>query len=137
VLVGDDPASEVYVRNKLKTAESAGMGVSFERLPGASSLAAVLGVVERFNKDPKIDGILVQSPLPKALGAEAEQRVFDAIDPDKDVDGFSPISAGLVSQNREVRALHAGRRDRATGAHEHRSSKHAVVIGRSDIVGSR
>ena len=101
VLVGDDPASEVYVRNKLKTAEDAGMGVHLERLPGATSLAALLAVVDRFNEDPKYDGILVQSPLPKAIGADAEQRVFDAIDPGKDVDGFSPISAGRVMQNRE------------------------------------
>ena len=71
-LVGDDPASEVYVRNKLKTAEEAGMGVQFQRLPGSSSLQQVLDVVDRFNKDEKIDGILVQSPLPKALGAAAE-----------------------------------------------------------------
>jgi len=137
VLVGDDPASEVYVRNKLKTAESAGMGVSFERLPGASSLAAVLGVVERFNKDPKIDGILVQSPLPKALGTEAEQRVFDAIDPGKDVDGFSPISAGLVSQNREGFApcTPAGVIELLVRTKTPMEGKHAVVIGRSDIVG--
>ena len=119
VLVGDDPASEVYVRNKLKTAEDAGMGVHLERLPGATSLAALLAVVDRFNKDPKYDGILVQSPLPKALGADAEQRVFDAIDPGKDVDGFSPISAGpRHPEPRRVCALHPRRRDRAPGAHQ-------------------
>jgi methylenetetrahydrofolate dehydrogenase (NADP+)/methenyltetrahydrofolate cyclohydrolase len=136
-LVGDDPASEVYVRNKLKTAEEAGMGVQFQRLPGSSSLAEVLEVVHRFNKDPKIDGILVQSPLPKSLGATAEQQVFDAIDPGKDVDGFSPISAGLVSQNREGFApcTPAGVIELLVRAKIPIEGKHAVVIGRSDIVG--
>jgi methylenetetrahydrofolate dehydrogenase (NADP+)/methenyltetrahydrofolate cyclohydrolase len=137
VLVGDDPASEVYVRNKLKTAEEAGMGVQFKRLPGSSSLAEVLAVVHQFNEDPKIDGILVQSPLPKSLGATAEQQVFDAIDPGKDVDGFSPISAGLVSQNREGFApcTPAGVIELLVRAKIPIEGKHAVVIGRSDIVG--
>ena len=137
VLVGDDPASEVYVRNKLKTAEDAGMGVSLERLPSTTSLSAVLGVVDRLNKDPKYDGILVQSPLPKTLGAEAEQRVFDTIDPGKDVDGFSPISAGRVSQNREGFApcTPAGVIELLVRTKTPIEGKHAVVIGRSDIVG--
>ena len=137
VLVGDDPASEVYVRNKLKTAEDAGMGVHLERLPGSSPLSAVLGVVDRFNKDPKFDGILVQSPLPKSLGADAEQRVFDMIDPGKDVDGFSPISAGRVSQNRDGFApcTPAGVIELLVRTKTPIEGKHAVVIGRSDIVG--
>jgi methylenetetrahydrofolate dehydrogenase (NADP+) / methenyltetrahydrofolate cyclohydrolase len=137
VLVGDDPASEVYVRNKLKTAEDAGLGVHLERLPSSSPLAAVLGVVDRFNKDPNYDGILVQSPLPKALGAEAEQRVFDAIDPGKDVDGFNPISAGRVLQNREGFApcTPAGVVELLVRTKTPMEGKHAVVIGRSDIVG--
>lgn len=137
VLVGDDPASEVYVRNKLKTAEDAGMGVHLERLPGSSTLAAVLAVVDKYNKDSKFDGILVQSPLPKGLGPDAEKRVFDAIDPGKDVDGFSPISAGLVSQNREGFApcTPAGVIELLVRTKTPIDGKHAVVIGRSDIVG--
>ena len=137
VLVGDDPASEVYVRNKLKTAEDAGMGVHLERLSGGSSLAALLAVVDRFNKDSKYDGILVQSPLPKALGADAEKRVFDTIDPGKDVDGFSPVSAGRVSQNREGFApcTPAGVIELLVRTKTPIEGKHAVVIGRSDIVG--
>jgi methylenetetrahydrofolate dehydrogenase (NADP+) / methenyltetrahydrofolate cyclohydrolase len=137
VLVGDDPASEVYVRNKLKTAEDAGMGVHLERLPGSTPLAALLGVVDRFNKDSKFDGILVQSPLPKSLGADAEKRVFDTIDPGKDVDGFSPISAGRVSQNREGFApcTPAGVIELLVRTKTPIDGKHAVVIGRSDIVG--
>jgi methylenetetrahydrofolate dehydrogenase (NADP+) / methenyltetrahydrofolate cyclohydrolase len=136
-LVGDDPASEVYVRNKLKTAEDAGMGVQFQRLPGSSSLADVLALVERFNKDTQIDGILVQSPLPKGLGAKAEQKVFDAIDPAKDVDGFSPISAGLVQQNRDGFApcTPAGVIELLVRSKIQIEGKQAVVIGRSDIVG--
>ena len=137
VLVGDDPASEVYVRNKLKTAEDSGLGVKLERLPSATTLEAVLGVVERFNQDVSFDGILVQSPLPKALGADAEQRVFDTIDPGKDVDGFSPISAGLVLQNREGFApcTPAGVIELLVRSKIPLEGKHAVVIGRSDIVG--
>jgi methylenetetrahydrofolate dehydrogenase (NADP+)/methenyltetrahydrofolate cyclohydrolase len=137
VLVGDDPASEVYVRNKLKTAENEGLGVHLERLPGSSSLAAVLAVVDRFNKSPKFDGILVQSPLPKSLGADAEQQVFDAIDPGKDVDGFSPISAGRLVQNRDGFApcTPAGVIELLVRQKIQIEGKHAVVIGRSDIVG--
>jgi methylenetetrahydrofolate dehydrogenase (NADP+)/methenyltetrahydrofolate cyclohydrolase len=137
ILVGDDPASEVYVRNKLKTAEDAGMGVFLERLPGASTLTTVLAAVDKYNKDAKFDGILVQSPLPKSLGADAEKRVFDAIDPGKDVDGFSPISAGRVLQNREGFApcTPAGVIELLVRTKTPLDGKHAVVIGRSDIVG--
>jgi methylenetetrahydrofolate dehydrogenase (NADP+)/methenyltetrahydrofolate cyclohydrolase len=137
VLVGDDPASEVYVRNKLKTAEDAGMGVRLERLPGSTSLTTVLEVVSRYNKDSHFDGILVQSPLPKSLGPDAEQRVFDTIDPGKDVDGFSPVSAGLVVQNRDGFApcTPAGVIELLVRTKIQIEGKHAVVIGRSDIVG--
>jgi methylenetetrahydrofolate dehydrogenase (NADP+) / methenyltetrahydrofolate cyclohydrolase len=137
ILVGDDPASEVYVRNKLKTAEDAGMGVHLERLPGSTTLATVLATVDRFNHDTRFDGILVQSPLPKSLGAEAEKQVFDTIDPNKDVDGFSPISAGRVVQNREGFApcTPAGVIELLVRTKNAIDGKHAVVIGRSDIVG--
>ena len=137
VLVGDDPASQVYVRNKLKTAEEAGMGIQHERLPATATLAATLAVVRRFNEDPAVDGILVQSPLPKAMGADAEQQVFDAIDPSKDVDGFSPISAGRLVQNREGFApcTPAGVIELLVRTSTPIEGKHAIVIGRSDIVG--
>ena len=137
ILVGGDPASEVYVRNKLKTAEDAGMGVHLERLPSATTLAEVLSTVERFNHDSRFDGILVQSPLPKSLGANAEQQVFDTIDPNKDVDGFSPISAGRVVQNRDGFApcTPAGVIELLVRAKIPTEGRHAVVIGRSDIVG--
>jgi methylenetetrahydrofolate dehydrogenase (NADP+)/methenyltetrahydrofolate cyclohydrolase len=137
VLVGDDPASQIYVRNKLKTAEDTGMGVHLERLPSSTSLSALLGIVEKLNQNPRFDGILVQSPLPKALGADAEQRVFDTIDPGKDVDGFSPISAGRVVQNRDGFApcTPAGVIELLVRTGTPIEGKHAVVIGRSDIVG--
>src|SRR5215468_8595276 len=137
VLVGDDPASQVYVRSKLKTAEETGMNVAHERLPATATLAATLDIVRRFNADPAVDGILVQSPLPKAMGADAEQQVFDAIDPDKDVDGFSPISAGRLVQNREGFApcTPAGVIELLVRSKIPIEGKHAVVIGRSDIVG--
>ena len=89
------------------------------------------------NEDPAVDGILVQSPLPKAMGADAEQQVFDAIDPAKDVDGFSPISAGRLVQNRDGFApcTPAGVIELLVRISIPIEGKHAVVIGRSDIVG--
>jgi len=137
VLVGDDPASEVYVRNKLRTAEESGMSVSLTRLPGSTPLAKVIATVEALNHDANVHGILVQSPLPKALGDAAEQQVFDTISPAKDVDGFSPVSAGFLAQNRPgfVPCTPAGvieMLDRCGIAVE---GRRAVVIGRSEIVG--
>jgi methylenetetrahydrofolate dehydrogenase (NADP+)/methenyltetrahydrofolate cyclohydrolase len=96
-----------------------------------------MAAVRRFNEDRAVDGILVQSPLPKAMGADAEQQIFDAIDPDKDVDGFSPISAGRLVQNREGFApcTPAGVIELLERSSIAIEGKHAVVIGRSDIVG--
>ncbi len=99
VLAGTDPASEVYVRNKLRTAAAAGCRADLLRLDAAASLDDALAVVDRLNRDDAIDGILVQSPLPKAMGADAEQRVFDAVRPDKDVDGFHPRTSGCWSRS--------------------------------------
>ncbi len=137
VLVGDDPASHVYVRNKLKTAEESGLGIQHERLPATATLAETLAVVKRFNTDDTVDGILVQSPLPKGMGPDAEQRVFDAIDPNKDVDGFSPLSAGLLVQNRDGFApcTPSGVIELLERCKIPIAGQHAVVIGRSDIVG--
>jgi methylenetetrahydrofolate dehydrogenase (NADP+) / methenyltetrahydrofolate cyclohydrolase len=137
VLVGDDPASQVYVRAKLKTAEESGLAVKFEPLPGNSSLEAVLGLVRKLNASKETDGILVQSPLPAALGTDAEQQVFDAIDPAKDVDGFSPISAGHLAQNRPGFApcTPAGVIEMLERSKIEIQGKRAVVLGRSDIVG--
>ena len=80
MLVGDDPASELYVSSKLKSAGEAGLRADLERLPATASLDDLLALVERLNRSDVHDGILVQSPLPAAMGADAERRVFDAID---------------------------------------------------------
>lgn len=137
VLVGNDPASEVYVRSKVRTGQHVGFRVDLERLPATASLDEVLELVARLNGDDRYDGILVQSPLPAAAGAHAEQRVFDAIDVTKDVDGFSPASVGLLVQNRA--AIAAGTPSGVIELLEREgiaiAGKHAVVIGRSDIVG--
>ena len=137
VLVGNDPASEVYVRNKLKAAAEAGFRADLERLPAAATLADTLALVERLNRSDVHDGILVQSPLPKAMGAGAQQRVFDAIAPDKDVDGFGAESVGLLVQNRPklVACTPAGIMEMLGRERVPIAGRHAVVIGRSDIVG--
>src|SRR5687767_8728708 len=76
VLVGNNPASEVYVRNKLKSGSEVGFRADLERLPADTTMSDVLGLVDRLNRSPVHDGILVQSPLPKGLGPDAAQRVF-------------------------------------------------------------
>jgi methylenetetrahydrofolate dehydrogenase (NADP+)/methenyltetrahydrofolate cyclohydrolase len=137
VLVGNDPASEVYVRNKIKAAGEVGLRADLERLPAAASMADVLAVVDRLNRSDAHDAILVQSPLPEALGPDAERQIFDAISPDKDVDGFHPINVGLLVQNRA--SVAAGTPSGVIEMLERSSipiaGARAVVIGRSDIVG--
>ncbi|MSO46307.1 MAG: bifunctional 5,10-methylenetetrahydrofolate dehydrogenase/5,10-methenyltetrahydrofolate cyclohydrolase [Acidobacteria bacterium] len=137
VLVGADPASEVYVRNKLKSGGKAGFRADLERLPATATLAEVLALVERLNRSEVHDGILVQSPLPKALGPEAAQRVFDAIAPQKDVDGFTPVNVGLMVQNRPalVACTPSGIIELLVREQIPIAGRHAVVIGRSEIVG--
>jgi methylenetetrahydrofolate dehydrogenase (NADP+)/methenyltetrahydrofolate cyclohydrolase len=137
VLVGDNPASEVYVRNKLKTGGEVGFRADLERLPASATLADTLALVDRLNRSAVHDGILVQSPLPKAMGADAEQRVFDSISPGKDVDGLTPVNVGLLVQKRAVLVactpsgiIELLDRERIPIA-----GRHAVVIGRSEIVG--
>jgi methylenetetrahydrofolate dehydrogenase (NADP+)/methenyltetrahydrofolate cyclohydrolase len=106
-------------------------------MPESATLTDVLTLVERLNKSPDHDGILVQSPLPKAMGAGAQQRVFDTIAADKDVDGFGAESVGLLSQNRPklVACTPAGVIELLEREKIQIRGRHAVVIGRSDIVG--
>ena len=137
VLAGENPASEIYVRNKIKTVTDAGCHGALFRLPATASLGAMLALVERLNGDQNIDGILVQSPLPAAMGADGAQRVFDAVDASKDVDGFHPYNVGRLVQQRPtlvactpLGCIELLERERIPMA-----GKHAVVIGRSDIVG--
>src|SRR3954468_13295811 len=100
VLVGDNPASEVYVRNKLRAGAGVGFRTDLERLPSSATLTETLALVERLNQSAVHDGILVQAPLPTAMGHRAEERVFDAVSPAKDVDAFSPVNVGRMVQNR-------------------------------------
>jgi methylenetetrahydrofolate dehydrogenase (NADP+)/methenyltetrahydrofolate cyclohydrolase len=137
LLVGDDPASQVYVRNKVKSGSDVGFAVDLRTLPAAASLDEVLAEVRRLNASDRHDGILVQSPLPAALGDAAERVVFDTIDPAKDVDGFSPVNVGYLVQKRArlVACTPAGIVELLDRAGIAISGRHAVVIGRSDIVG--
>lgn len=137
VLVGAHPASEVYVRNKLRAASEIGLRADLERLPATAALADVLVLVERLNGSPVHDGILVQDPLPAELGPGASQQVFDAIDPAKDVDGFTPVNAGRLLQNRATLApcTPSGIIELLDRSGIAVAGRRAVVIGRSDIVG--
>jgi methylenetetrahydrofolate dehydrogenase (NADP+) / methenyltetrahydrofolate cyclohydrolase len=137
VLVGDDPASAIYVRSKLKSAGDVGLRTEHEHLPADATLEQLLRIVDRLNRADDVDGILVQSPLPSAMGAHAERRVFDAIDPRKDVDCFHPINVGLLVQNRATLAActPSGVIELLERSDVRIAGARAVVIGRSDIVG--
>jgi methylenetetrahydrofolate dehydrogenase (NADP+)/methenyltetrahydrofolate cyclohydrolase len=134
VLVGEDPASAVYVRSKGKATEAAGMKSETIRLPAETSQPELLDVVSRLNADGTVDGILVQLPLPRQID---ENAIIAAIDPDKDVDGFHPVNAGRLATGLHgfVPCTPLGclmlLRDRLGDL----SGKEAVVIGRSNIVG--
>ncbi|HUU32565.1 MAG TPA: bifunctional 5,10-methylenetetrahydrofolate dehydrogenase/5,10-methenyltetrahydrofolate cyclohydrolase [Vicinamibacterales bacterium] len=137
VLAGGDPASEIYVRNKLRTAAEAGCRAELFRVDAQAPLGDVLTVVARLNADDAFDGILVQSPLPAAMGRGAEQAVFDAVSPAKDVDGFHPHNIGLLAQKRAelVACTPLGVMELLKREGIALAGKRAVVIGRSDIVG--
>lgn len=135
VRVGDDPASQVYVRGKIKACQEVGFHSEEHHLPQSAATAEVLAVVERLNGDPAIDGILVQLPLPSQVD---EQAVLDAIAPEKDVDGFHLVNAGKLLSGRSggIRACTplGIMRLLAEAGCDPRGKK-AVVIGRSNIVG--
>jgi len=134
VLVGDDPASAVYVRSKHKAVREAGMEGFEYRLPADVGQAELLALVERLNADVNVDGILVQLPLPKHID---EQAILTRIDPDKDVDGFHPVNAGRLATGLDgfVPCTPLGcvmlLKDRLGDL----AGLDAVVIGRSNIVG--
>jgi methylenetetrahydrofolate dehydrogenase (NADP+)/methenyltetrahydrofolate cyclohydrolase len=137
VLVGENPASEVYVRNKVKAGTDAGLWVDLERLPATASLDELLELVHRLNTSDRHDGIIVQAPLPTGMGTHASQRVFDAIDPDKDVDGFNPVNVGKLVQGRAhlKPCTPSGVIEMLDRSSLPIAGRHAVVIGRSEIVG--
>jgi methylenetetrahydrofolate dehydrogenase (NADP+)/methenyltetrahydrofolate cyclohydrolase len=137
VLAGDDPASQIYVRNKERAGGETGLVVTVHRLPATATRDEALALVRRLNAGPDCDGILVQSPLPIEMGKGAAQDVFDAIDPAKDVDGFHPHNVGLLVQGRArlVACTPSGVVELLEREHIDLSGRHAVVIGRSEIVG--
>ena len=137
VLVGDNPASEIYVRNKVRAGGESGLWVDLQRLPSTATLDDLLGLVGRLNASPVHDGILVQAPLPDAMGRHAAQQVFDAIDPDKDVDGFHPVNVGKLVQGRPhlVPCTPSGVIELLHQQQIRIAGTRAVVIGRSEIVG--
>jgi len=134
VRVGNDPASEIYVRNKARKARELGLRGDELIFPESMTEAELLAEIARLNGDDSVDGILVQLPLPKQIGA---RKVIDAIDPAKDVDGFHPVNVGLLHLGRPSLApcTPAGciRLIESTGVTI--EGAHAVVLGRSDIVG--
>jgi methylenetetrahydrofolate dehydrogenase (NADP+) / methenyltetrahydrofolate cyclohydrolase len=134
VLVGEDPASQIYVRNKEKMAREAGMASEVLRLPATTAQDKVLETVRRLNADPAVHGILVQLPLPDDVD---ERRVLETIDPDKDVDGFHPVNAGrlLIGVPGFVPCTPAGVIELLKRNGIGLAGRRAVVIGRSNIVG--
>ncbi|HTK42179.1 MAG TPA: bifunctional 5,10-methylenetetrahydrofolate dehydrogenase/5,10-methenyltetrahydrofolate cyclohydrolase [Gemmatimonadales bacterium] len=135
VIVGDNPASAVYVRAKGKACEEAGMHSETVRLPAEASEAELLAVVDRLNTDPKIHGFLVQLPLPKHINAE---RVLNRINPLKDVDGFHPANVGKVSIGDPTGLKPAtpyGVQEMLLRSGLDTKGAHAVIVGRSNIVG--
>jgi len=137
VLVGEDPASEIYVRNKVRAGGETGLWVDLQRLPASATIDDLLQLVDRLNRSGTHDGILVQSPLPAAMGRGAAQRVFDAIDPAKDVDGFNPVNVGRLVQGRALLApcTPSGVIEMLVQNGIPIAGARAVVIGRSEIVG--
>ncbi len=134
VLVGDDPASQVYTRNKEKASNEVGMRGRLHRLPATTTEAEIVALLLQLNADDAVDGILVQLPLPAGI---EESRVLDLVSPAKDVDGFHPINAGLLASGRPalVPCTPVGcmRLLRESGV-ELKGAR-AVVVGRSNIVG--
>lgn len=135
IIVGDNPASATYVTSKVKTCEAIGFVSSLLRLDETISEAALLKHIEAFNNNDEVDGILVQLPLPQHI---SEAKVINAIRPEKDVDGFHPISLGkmMLGQPTFISATPNGIMMLLAHYKIETSGKHCVVIGRSNIVGT-
>jgi methylenetetrahydrofolate dehydrogenase (NADP+)/methenyltetrahydrofolate cyclohydrolase len=134
VIVGDDPASEIYVRNKRRACEEVGMGSVHHGLDGSTGEEELLELVARLGDDPEIDGILVQLPLPAQIDPDA---VVAAIDPGKDVDGLTPVNAGLLAHGTPglVPCTPAGVMELLRQEEVELEGAEAVVVGRSKLVG--
>jgi methylenetetrahydrofolate dehydrogenase (NADP+) / methenyltetrahydrofolate cyclohydrolase len=134
VLVGNDPASEVYVRSKHRETQAAGMASFEHKLPGDIALSELLTLIERLNRDPAVHGILVQLPLPQHLHTET---IINAIDPAKDVDGLHPHNAGRLAGGFAALSpcTPLGCVILTKSVHPSLESMNAIVIGRSNLVG--
>jgi methylenetetrahydrofolate dehydrogenase (NADP+)/methenyltetrahydrofolate cyclohydrolase len=134
ILIGDDPASAVYVRSKDRAAAVAGIASRTIRLPAETTEEALITQIARLNADPAVDGILVQLPLPSHI---ASQAIVEAIDPEKDVDGFHPLNVGRLAMGRPglVPCTPAGVMKLLANARVELEGARALVLGRSIIVG--
>ena len=134
ILVGDDPASQVYIRNKERQTEEVGMASVGRRLPAETSEGALLSIIEELNHDPTVHGILVQLPLPKQIKSEA---VISAISAEKDVDGFHPMNVAALSNGKNglVPCTPMGCTMLLKDQIGDLTGKEALIIGRSNIVG--
>lgn len=134
VIVGDDPASHVYVRNKAKACEEAGMLSEVYKLPAETKESELIALIEKLNSDNNIHGILVQSPVPSHISEEA---VVEAISPEKDVDCFHPVNVGnlMIGKPGPAPCTPAGVIEILKKMNIDIAGKHAVVVGRSNIVG--
>ncbi len=136
ILVGEDPASQVYVRNKVRQTKEVGMISNEIKLPAETSQQALLDELDKLNNDPAVHGILVQLPLPKHID---EALIIDTILPEKDVDGFHPMNSGRLCNGDDAALVPCTPQGCVLLAKKHLgddlSGKHAVVIGRSNIVG--
>ncbi len=134
ILVGDDPASHLYVKNKQKACDAAGIYVDEHKLPATMSQADLLALIEKKNADPKVHGILVQLPLPKHIDSK---MILDAVSPLKDADGFHPYNLGRLVEGNPVfeACTPKGVIKMIESAGVSIEGKRAVVVGRSNIVG--
>lgn len=134
ILVGDDPASVLYVKNKRKACEEVGIHSFYHHLPAETTETELIALIKKLNADPRVSGILLQAPLPKHINAD---DLFELIDPQKDVDGFHPYNLGRLAQRRPLfrPCTPYGIMLLLNNLHQKFKGKHAVVVGASNIVG--
>ena len=134
VLVGDDPASHVYVTSKRKACAEVGLASWLHQLPATTTTQQLLDLIDKLNSDPAVDGILVQLPLPKQID---EFAILSAVDPRKDVDGFGPVNSGLLAMNRpnHVSCTPLGIWQLLIREKISLAGQHVVILGRSGTVG--
>lgn len=134
IQVGNDPASSVYVRNKERTAERVGINSETVKLSEQITQDQLLDLIDKYNNDASVNGILVQLPLPKHID---EQVILEAISPMKDVDGFHPLNVGKlnIGQKQMIPSTPAGIMELLKANHIELEGKHVVIVGRSNIVG--